>query len=94
MVAKPDGGGYVTIVDSLRTAAYYGDIADFVTVTATETPDGDYYGWLDARRGPDQPPVMVTRRDVFEHQFPYGSAVETDRGRGTVITLNIKDTEP
>ncbi len=60
------------------------------SVTVTEDPEGTYLGWL--KQGESEP-VMIQHKRIFEIQFPYGSKVEVERGKGLVVPLSIRANE-
>ena len=65
---------------------------DVHAVTLVEDPDGELLGWVsyaDLAEGRNQV-VMVQHHRVFEIQFPGGSRLDVDAGRGEVVTLRAE----
>ena len=59
---------------------------DPIPVTVRLSEEGCYLGWIKAG---ESEPCMILRAEIFEVQFPYGSAAEVRRGRGSVVCLEI-----
>lgn len=68
-----------------------------VEVDVREVSDGDpsatHWGWLDAKPEKTEPLMIWPRQGLFEMQFPYGSKVEVDRGKGRVVRLAVTEVE-
>lgn len=58
-----------------------------VAVTATEDPDGDYYGWI--QRGEDTPVMVYDHPGLFSMCFPYGPKAEVEAGTGEIVRLRL-----
>ena len=85
---NPSRGVWLNVDTHARTVQAYG-VDDPVEVTATEDPEGTYYGWIDADS--DGAPVMVQPHEgLFSMQFPYGPKAEVDRGRGEIVRLRVE----
>lgn len=62
-----------------------------VPVRATEHPEGTHYGWIDTN---DTRPHMIFGNELqFKMCFPYGIAIEVERGKGRVVRLNVEHCE-
>lgn len=57
-----------------------------IQVELTENPEGEYKGWIE----PDGQLCMITHKEIFEVQFPYGSAIEEEKGYGKGIRLSLE----
>lgn len=69
-----------------RYVRHYGH--EPVPVDVTETPDGDYYGWI--RTGGDAPEMVWRGWARFVIQFTYGPRAEQDTGKGRIVRLAIE----
>lgn len=59
-----------------------------VPVVVTECADGAHWGWL--RDGDDAPIMIQPHETLFTMQFPYGPAVEEQRGKGRILRLHVE----
>lgn len=62
-------------------------------VTATEDPDGPYWGWIGAEylhyQADREPRMIQPRQSLFAMQFPYGPDAEVAHGHGEIVRLSI-----
>jgi hypothetical protein len=84
----PKTGREFLTFGGVRYVQMHGDRYDIVPVILTEDEGGEYFGWIDAKRGGD--PVMVQPSwGLFTMQFPYGPAAEQKRGHGEIVRLRV-----
>ena len=66
-----------------------------VEVEVREVPDDDpaatHWGWIDAKPDGTDPLMIWPREGLFEMQFPYGSKIEAERGKGRVVRLAVTE---
>ena len=62
--------------------------ANPVPVEVTETPDGEYWGWLST--GSERPDMIYRREVLFRVCFPYGAEAEQAAGRGRIVRLSVR----
>lgn len=71
-----------------RWVKFHGLPYPIVRVTLTEDSEGEYLGWLPAEK---DVPRMLQPAKLFNMQFPYGSKVEEESGRGEVLRLRAEE---
>jgi hypothetical protein len=93
MFAAPLGDGDWTGVGNRWYARAHAEDGMPTPVLVTEDPEGDYLGWLETPEDEpwDEEPSMITRREIFSIQFPYGPEPEEAAGRGHAIRLTITE---
>jgi hypothetical protein len=90
MFGWPNGHGGWSALGERRYVELHG-CKDPTPVTVTTDPEGDYLGWIGKGKGT---PIMILHKQIFEVQFPYGSAAEVARDRGTVVWIRVEVSEP
>lgn len=63
-----------------------------VPVTATEDPDGTYWGYI--RTGRTDVSMVYEHESLFRMCFPYGVDSEVAVGKGEVVRLRIAERHP
>lgn len=80
------GPEYADFFDDPRGVKFSGH-DDVHRVRLTEDPDGHLRGWIDTG---DTTVAMIEHRQIFEIQFPYGSAAHVELGHGEVVSLRVE----
>ncbi|XAO35603.1 hypothetical protein SEA_MORGANA_169 [Gordonia phage Morgana] len=89
---RPGKFGPLDVNLDQRMARMYGATTPCEVVV---DPAGDYLGWIDAAdertgRPAGTSPVMIHHKQIFEIQFPAGSAASVAKGHGEVVRLRIE----
>jgi hypothetical protein len=62
-------------------------VGEVVTLTLTEDPDGDYWGWL--KTGESEPSMVHCRESLFNMCFPYGPQASVEAGHGEILRFRV-----
>lgn len=81
-------GEYGSIYSHRRSVEMCGGTDEtIVTLTLTEDPDGDYYGWL--KTGDTEPTMVYCRESLFSMCFPYGPQASVDKDQGEILRFTV-----
>ena len=69
---------------------FHGLKETIVAVDVIENPQGDYYGWLE--KDSKTPTMIWPDERCFNMCFPYGPAVEVQRGKGQILRFELRPT--